>query len=66
MKTFKQILESTKRTERLQKAISPNKLINRLGNISGQLNKGTISYTEADKLYGKEATRVKNIRNKLK
>ena len=66
MKSFKQILESTKRTERLQKAISTDKLINRLGNISGRLNKGSITTGEADVLYGKEAARVKEIRSKLK
>ena len=66
MKSFKQILESTKRTERLQKAISTDKLINRLGNISGRLNKSSITTGEADVRYSKEAERVKNIRSKLK
>lgn len=66
MKTFKQILESTKRTERLQQAISTDKLMNRLQNIAGQLSNRTITPEQADKRYSKEATRVKDIRSKLK
>lgn len=66
MKSFKEILESTKRAERLKTAISTNTLMNRLDNIAAQLSNRTITPEQADKRYSEEAQRVKNIRSKLK
>lgn len=67
MKKFKEIIqEGKKRQERLQNAISTDTLLNRLGNIAKKIDNKTITPEEGYELYHKEATRIQNIKGKMK
>lgn len=67
MKTFKQIIqEGEKRQERLKSSISDNRILNRLASIANRIDNKTITPEEGYDLYHKEATRIKEIKTKIK
>lgn len=67
MKTFKQIIqEGEKRQERLKSSISDSRILNRLANIASRIDNRTITPEQGYDLYHKEATKIKDIKAKIK
>lgn len=67
MKTFKQIIqEGEKRQERLKSSLSDDRILNRLANIANRISNKTITPEEGYDLYHKEATRIKDIKEKIR